>query len=697
MSWPKDWLWLDTETFCGVPIKDGTFQYAEACEIDLIAWAHGDAPTKRLDMQAAGPGDKSMVADMVHEARVICAHNCVTPDHEVLTPDGWVRFDALEANDTVAQWDPASGEASFTPFDLIKTRFDGDLVIWDTNFHQGAYTPNHRMYFSTPSLAKWRVEPAEGLAQWGQNNVYIPTAAVRLANNTSIIISAEEARLMEAIRADGSWHGTWGRSSVSVGFSFKKARKILRLKALLGSLGVTYSSKIRADGALKIWLKDCVVLRKLTLLLGKDKRYGSWVLELPCEAQQAILEETRHWDGSKTSATSHNISSADRETMVWLSTLAALNGQTMRLHEERPNTRGFSRPDSVLTSAILRQRAKAKLVSPPVRKHYSGDVFCVSVPTGAFLVRRNGATWITGNSMFDRNVLALGNLKLATPPEKWRCSMAHAMAHALPGSLDKLGEIMGVDQDKRKMKEGHALMMLFCKPRPKNHKLRRATGETHPEERARYLEYCDLDVIAMREVATRLPTWNMAWDYPAKGEPWLAKHSELAHWHRDQRMNAKGFAVDLRLAQAALRAVDIEQAKLRKQCAAATDGAVTSATQRDKLLEYLLAEYNIVLADMKGSTLEKVLADPEIDDGLRELLRIRLSATTTSTAKYKALLKGASSDGRLRGTIQMNGAGRTRRASGRTFQPQNLCRPDMPYEDIALGIDALLAGCEDML
>jgi DNA polymerase len=33
------------------------------------------------------------------------------------------------------------------------------------------------------------------------------------------------------------------------------------------------------------------------------------------------------------------------------------------------------------------------------------------------------------------------------PIERWRCTMAHALAHSLPGSLDKLCEILNVPYD----------------------------------------------------------------------------------------------------------------------------------------------------------------------------------------------------------------------------------------------------------
>lgn len=284
-------------------------------------------------------------------------------------------------------------------------------------------------------------------------------------------------------------------------------------------------------------------------------------------------------------------------------------------------------------------------------------------------------------AMFDRNVLKRTRLP-EIPLEKWRCTMVKALSHSLPGGLDKLCEILQVPQDQAKIKAGKELVRLFCQPRPVNSKLRRATRETHPTEWARFLEYAGADILAMRQVDRRLPDWNY-------------KGPELALWHLDQRINDRGFAVDLELAEAAITAIDEEQTRLRGAAWAHTDGALDAATQRDAMLEHILAEYNIALADLRKSTLERRLADPEIPEGLKELLRIRLQASTTSTSKYKALIRGATG-GRLRGTLQFNGAGRTGRWAGRTFQPQNLPRPSMEADEVEVGIDAIKAGVAAM-
>lgn len=286
------------------------------------------------------------------------------------------------------------------------------------------------------------------------------------------------------------------------------------------------------------------------------------------------------------------------------------------------------------------------------------------------------------NSHFDRTMLNHAGIK--TNVSRWRDTMVQALAHGLPGALAALCEVLGVPTDKAKDKEGKALIQRFCKPRPKNSALRRATGKTHPEEWKRFIAYAGLDIEAMREVHKRLPAWNY-------------KDEELAHWHRDQEINDRGVCMDVRLAAAAIEAVEQEQKRLARLTQELTDNEVQAATQRDALLQHISSAFGVDLPDMQKSTLERRISDPDIPLPLRELLAIRLQASTTSTSKYKALMNGVSADGRLRGTLQFCGASRTGRWAGRLFQPQNLPRPTLDQETIDNGIEALKAGCADLI
>jgi DNA polymerase len=301
------------------------------------------------------------------------------------------------------------------------------------------------------------------------------------------------------------------------------------------------------------------------------------------------------------------------------------------------------------------------------------------------LVRKGAAYIVAHKSDFDRHALDKAEI-FECDIQYWRDTLVQARLHSLPGSLDKLCDIFKVSSENAKHKEGRNLIHLFCKPRAKNSKIVRATRETHPKEWEQFKAYAMSDISAMRVLHKKLPRWNYAED-----------SFDLPLWFLDQKINDRGFATDQDLARASIDAGAIRQQDLRIEVADATLGCVSSATKRDELLAYILGAHGISLPDMKKDTLQRRLDDPELEEAVKQLIRIRLEACTTSTSKYKKLLQVISSDGRLRNALQFSGAGRTRRWSGSLFQPQNLPRPDMKAEDIEEGIQELKSGSVDLL
>lgn len=303
------------------------------------------------------------------------------------------------------------------------------------------------------------------------------------------------------------------------------------------------------------------------------------------------------------------------------------------------------------------------------------------------LLRDPDVIVVAHNSHFDRTLLR-HVWGIDVPVERWRDTMVKALAHGMPGALGKIGAVLGVNEDEAKDKRGTELIQFFCKPRPKNHKLRRATRETHPKEWAEFLEYSRQDIVAMRAIDRRLPSWN-----------YRDGHPELALWHLDQKVNDRGLAIDLDLAHSAIAAVAAEQTRLKAETNDATDGRVRSPSQRDELLSYILLEHGVRLPDMSADTLRRRAEDPNLPDSVKLLINLRLEATKTSTSKYKTAVKATSSDGRLRATQQFCGAARTGRVAHRLFQPGNMPRPSRGFDEAAqdLAIESLKLGTASML
>ena len=290
----------------------------------------------------------------------------------------------------------------------------------------------------------------------------------------------------------------------------------------------------------------------------------------------------------------------------------------------------------------------------------------------------NGVEIWAHEAGFDRTMLETTKWWPIVPWEKWRCTAALARMHGLPGGLDKLCQIFKVKDNEAKNRNGQALIQLFCKP---NKDGRYNDRHSHPAEWREFLSYGGQDIAAMRAVRRATPKWN------ATPRMWAA-------WHLDQRMNARGVAVDLELCQGIVDATTIAKKRMGDWTLELTEGAVERTTQRDRLLAYM-EEYGVSLPNLTADTVERRLEDESLPEHIKELLRVRQQASKSSSTKCRRAID-QQVDGRLRNLLIFCGAARTGRWAGRTFQPHNLPRPNHSQRTIKLAIELFCRGEIDL-
>ncbi len=276
------------------------------------------------------------------------------------------------------------------------------------------------------------------------------------------------------------------------------------------------------------------------------------------------------------------------------------------------------------------------------------------------LLRDPTVTLIAHNAQFDRDVIRYA-LKIDTAIERWQCTMAQAYSHGLPGGLDLLGKVLGLAEEDQKLADGKALIQFFCVPR--------SDGTFNspidfPEKWQTFLDYAAQDTHALREISHKMATHN-----------YVGSHLDL--WHLDQHINERGFGFDRRFATRAVAFLARAKEKTDSELIAATDGIVSSATQRARLLTYLQEKHHLDIPNLKASEIRAMLEQDDLHPEVRFLLETRLEAGKSSGSKYRRGLQVVGPQSRVRFGMQYAGAGRTGRWSGRNFQAHNLPRPSI--------------------
>jgi len=242
--------------------------------------------------------------------------------------------------------------------------------------------------------------------------------------------------------------------------------------------------------------------------------------------------------------------------------------------------------------------------------------------------------------------------KVGIEETRWICTAASAASAGLPRSLD--GASLALELAHKKDKKGHAVMLKLAKPKEATLS-DPLTRHTDPVLYRRLYDYCVSDIAAEVELFLKLPRLHAR---------------ENRFWQLNQAMNMRGFAVDRKLVKGALSAIKRETKAIDAEVNELTEGTVNSARQRDVFLEVLKLE-GVKIKNLKAASIQKALLQPGLEPTARRLLELRVLASKSSTAKFKAFELRTRTDGRARDNTLFYGA-HTGRDSGSGLQPQNL-------------------------
>jgi DNA polymerase len=253
--------------------------------------------------------------------------------------------------------------------------------------------------------------------------------------------------------------------------------------------------------------------------------------------------------------------------------------------------------------------------------------------------------------------------------EQSRCTMVNAYSMGLPGSLENAATVVGLAEVKDMA--GNKLMRQMSRP-----KSIRDNGmpvwEDSAEKIGRLAQYCRQDVRTERELSKRLVRISAA---------------EHRLWVLDQKINDRGFAVDIEAATCAREIVRAEALRLDDAMRELTENAVASCKAVGQLKTWI-QKRGVKCESLTKADVVELLAG-ELSPVVRQALTYRQEAAKTSTAKLDAMVNRRSEDGRIRHTLQFYGAPATGRWAGRGIQIHNFPRPKMAQADIEFVLERM--------
>lgn len=254
--------------------------------------------------------------------------------------------------------------------------------------------------------------------------------------------------------------------------------------------------------------------------------------------------------------------------------------------------------------------------------------------------------------------------------KQWSCTMARALYHGLPASLETLGQALGLAHTKDPTARRN--MLKLCKPRAYGPEGKAIWWKDDPAAGPGMLK--NLYAYCLRDVETECDADDALPELPER---------ERRVFLMDGEVNQRGVGIDLELIEKLDLITQGEGVRLNQDMAAATGGQVKTAAQVGALAAWLDANGPPVPALDKAGVATALLT---ANDVTRPALLCRREGAKASTAKLKSMRAAASCDRRARGMFQYYGAGRTGRWAGRRAQFQNYPRPTLKQNLVDLAV-----------
>lgn len=314
--------------------------------------------------------------------KVVIRPDCYDEDTLIKTDNGWEYFKNINENTKVAQVLDDGTYEYVKPLKIVNQPYKGKMFKFSD--HHGKIdmlvTPNHRMVYERNG--QFKVKTAEDITLTDYRNKFIRSAEKRTGTINNL---TDDERLQIAFQADGSYQTGYNNR---IRFAFSKERKINRIKDILDRLNYKYKVYNLKDDRVEISVKEELDYVKDFSWVNLKDSTGNFCKQ--------FIEELSHWDATirdegriKFDTTNSNVISVVEEI--------AFNAGYGCFVSTKVDNRDEKFSD-VFTAHILKNNAITLQSLNKEEVEYDGNVYCVQVPTGRLLVKRNKSTLVCGNS-----------------------------------------------------------------------------------------------------------------------------------------------------------------------------------------------------------------------------------------------------------------------------------------------------------
>ena len=345
---------------------------------------------------------------------------CLTADHEVMTRNrGWVPIADVRLDDMVAQLNRETMKMEYkNPTDIIKLDYNDNIYEVESQGVSLKTTLNHRMFVKPRDTENYTFKLASEIV--GKRVTYLSAGEISQPDyefsKGTLTIPLE--RMDDWLDVFGIWMAEGWTADYPKNYVYRTefaANKVRVQSALTTACNNLKFAYNYVESTQKFMINDKNVTAYLAdLSVGAvNKELPDWVYNLSAKQAQRLVMAMCLGDGHETETSLHYYTSSEKlkdslhrlvQHAGWTaySTILREAGYTSTLSSGREITAtkdmwniGIRRTRVTNTmnhGHVNTQNGQTETLTP-----YNGNVYCISIPSEVFLVRRNGRCVWTGN------------------------------------------------------------------------------------------------------------------------------------------------------------------------------------------------------------------------------------------------------------------------------------------------------------
>lgn len=363
----------------------------------------------------------------VHISADTCDFGCFPPNTEILTNEGWLNLKKIKkkTNSKVATVNLNNNNIEYQEIEKIhEYHYNGEMFHYKVRGGMDLMvTPNHRMVYRkrnrkggrkkvNSSLTwsnKWFIEKAQNLDRYWYS---IPHFGNWKGKKNNINVGSYEFKPDEFLPLFG-WlltDGTINKRYIQV--SQVKEKNLESIRKAFENSGFKFKHNKHGTEH-KFTIHNAPFCRALIKWLDgkrltKEKHIPRKILELDKKSLKLLFDTMIRGDGTHQFRMGkkqvRNFSSTSYQLASDFQELALKLGYACSIFSEERTTNFGNEKEYDMTCYIVSMSYIRKNVfngQRPVKKvPYNGKVWCVTVPNGTIIVRRNGKVVVTGNSLY---------------------------------------------------------------------------------------------------------------------------------------------------------------------------------------------------------------------------------------------------------------------------------------------------------